>query len=128
MESSYLYVERVGELEKCPNRYVAFNEKNELCSSVFIHNNLEIVLQGNVSVAVSSIPTMGTSHACTEFEQDSAKSRVSQISVCKNVKGYSDIVTCETYDYGECRIHFETECDTILGPSEVSYQCNENDS
>ena len=128
VEPSYLYVERVGDLEECPNKYEAFNEKTELCSSVFIHSNLKIVLQGNISVSVSSIPAMERSPKCPEVEWDtfeSEVSEVSQISVCKNVKGFDDIVKCESYDNGECRINFETDCDTILGPNEVAYQCND---
>ena len=107
VEPSYLYVERVGELEECPNKYVAFTEETEPCSAVFIHSDLEIVLQGYISVSVRSIPMMGTSPVCPEFEQDTAESRVSETSVCKNVKGYSDIVTCTSYyDDNECRIYF----------------------
>ena len=89
VEPSYLYVERVGDLEGCPNKYVAFNEKTELCSSVFIHSNLKIFLQGNISVSVSSIPAMERSPKCPEVEWDTFESEVSEVnqtSVCKNVK------------------------------------------
>ena len=106
--------------------HIAFNEKNELCSSVFIHSNLEIVLQGNISVAVSSIPVMETSPKCPEFELNTSRSEESQTDDCKNVKGYGDIVTCASYyDDNECRIDFWMECGTILGPFEVVYQCND---
>ena len=128
VEPSYLYVKRVGELLECQKKYVAWKEKNEPCSSAFIQSNLEIVLQGNVSVFISSIPSMETMLVCPEVEWDTVESEVSELSqtsVCKNVKGFDDIIRCESYDNGECKIKFKTDCDTILGPNEVVYQCND---
>ena len=122
---SYLYVKRVGESLECPNKYVTFTENMETCSAVFIHRDIEIVLQGDISVSVSSIPVMEAIPLCPELEWDTVGSEVSQTSVCKNVKGFDDIVKCESYDNSECKIKFKTDCDTILGPNEVVYQCND---
>ena len=126
VEPSYLYVKRVGELEECPNRYVAFEKNTETCNSIFIHSNLEIVLQGNISVSVRSIPVMETLPSCPEFEQGKLSHETGRTNVCKNVKGYRDILTCASY-YGSdyCRIYYRTKCNAVLGPNEVVYQCKD---
>ena len=127
VQPSFLYVKRIGELEECPNRYVAFRVDTEPslpCNSVFNHKNLEVVLQGNINVYFRSIPT--TLQQCPEVEWDTAGSELSQNNNCKNVKGYSDIVKCESNGNRECRISFETDCHAILSFNEVTYQCNEN--
>ena len=121
---SYIYVERVGELKKCPNKYVAFNDKMDPCSSVFIHRNLEIALQGNISVFIRGIPAMQTLRPCPEYELDTFRGEVSQTDECRNVKGYNNIISCNYYG-NVCNMPIRSECDSILGPNKVVYKCND---
>ena len=123
-EPSFLYIERIGVMERCPNKYVAFREENEPCSSVFVHRNLVIVLKGNVSGFISGVSAIETLPPCPEFQQNVTEMEaISQLSYCKNVRGYNEKFTCQSHaDY--CRINFQTNCATILNPYEVQFHCN----
>ena len=119
-EPSFLYVERIGVMERCPNKYVAFWEENEPCSSVFVHRNLEIVLTGNISVFISGVSAIETLPPCPEFQQNVTEMEaICQLSYCKNVREYNEKFTCQAdFSFDYCRIA------TILNPYEVEFYCN----
>ena len=121
-ESAFVYVKRDGDLENCLHRFVVLNGKIESCISIFIHNNIQVIMQGNISLYIGDVPVMETLPVCPE-EAIQDNERVP--SYCSDVEGYNEIISCDPQISFECRINFPPNCGTILGHSEVIYQiCN----
>ena len=127
---SFLHVERLGNMEICLNKYVVIENQPEGCISTLSHQNILLVLNGEASIFVGDIPSMEIPPQCPEFSIQRLNENVSHTLNCNYVKGYSDKITCEhdlTVDYVDCRLNFQTHrnCNAILGPRDLSFQCND---
>ena len=89
-EPDFLYVEREGVSDNCLHKYVVFNEQIEICSSMFIHKKVEIIIQGNFDLYIMEIPETEPLPKCPESDVIRDSKRVGQISHCSNVKGYNE--------------------------------------
>ena len=121
---AFVYIERTN-LEYCSNKYVAYREQVETCTSVLLSRNIQLVLQGNTSIFLTWMPGSESMSICPESVNSvNLNKSVSQVSDCKDVKGYNDKITCNLYhhDYGRCILTFPTSCKTTLGYNEVLYE------
>ena len=126
-ESAFVYVERDGNLGNCLHKYVVLNEDIDTCSSIFIHENFQVIMQDNVTVHMSRVTTIEALPKCPEEEEDIQDGERGQISRCSNVKGYNVRIECDPQISHACRIKFSPNCGAILGYSEVRYQkCNQD--
>ena len=123
-EPAFVHMERDGNLENCLHKYVVFNEEVDTCSLIFIHDNIQVIIQGNINIYMSDVTTLEVSPKYPE-EDIKNDERVGQISRCSNVKGYNERISCDPKISLECRIKFPPNCGTVLFHSEVIYQiCN----
>ena len=126
-EHSFLYVERLGNLEVCLNKYIVFEKQHEGCFSILSHPNISVVMYGVANVFVSDISSLGIPPECPEFNTQRYGENVSQTSNCYSVNGYTNKITCEQGLGLNCRLKFLIleNCDAILGPREVTFRCND---
>ena len=118
---AFVYIER-SDLEHCPNKYVAFREQVDTCTSVLLSRNIQLTLQGNTSIFLTKIPGSECMSICPEsVDSVNLNKSVSQVSDCKDVKGYNDKITCNPHD-GWCILNFPTNCNANLGYNEVLYE------
>ncbi len=127
---SYLYYKRTDIPLLCHNKYVDFGELNEPCKSVINDRNVEVTLQGFVSLYISYVMTStDTSEQCPDFLEGNMEhldDNVDKRSDCKNMQGYNTVIMCMFYG-DTCRIELKPNCDAILGSRKVTYQCDNND-
>ncbi|XP_072040752.1 LOW QUALITY PROTEIN: uncharacterized protein [Amphiura filiformis] len=129
LEESFMYVDLLNDADHCRNKYIVFNDISEQCIAFIPQRNMTIVLQGVFSMSINDRQVTGTSQRCPNFDKDIIG--VNQSSTCKKVQLYDNKLTCWSlifYFGNRCRIQFRTICDTILGPREVIYQCNDHNS
>ena len=120
-EPSFLYIEHDGDLENCDNKYVVFNEQIDICSSIVNHKNIQVNLQGKVSLVIRDVPTMDILSKCPK-EGVSTTENVSQLSNCSGLKIYNESISCDPQDVHMCRIKFPSNCGAVLGHREVTYE------
>ena len=122
--SSFLYIERHSGSNYCSNKYVVFKEEETLgCSAIFVHTDIQIVVQGNIGVFISDIPVLEPLPPCLDermMNQTGVEVNHHE-SFCKNGVGYKEKFTCQFAR--NCRISFDMNCNAILGPNEVMFQC-----
>ena len=121
---AFVYIER-NDLEYCPNKYIAYREQPETCMSVLLSRNVQFILQGNTSIFLTKIPGSESMSICPEsVDSFSLSKSVSQVTDCKDVKGYNDKITCDHGDpkAGRCILKFPTNCNATLGYNEVLYE------
>ena len=122
-ESSFLYIERVNGSDYCSNKYVVFREEETLgCSAIFVHTDIQIVVQGNIGVFISDIPVLEPLPPCVDermMNQTGVEVNYHE-SFCKNGVGCKEKFTCQFAR--NCRISFDMNCNAILGPNEVTFQ------
>ena len=125
--SSFIYIERDKDHEKCLSKYVVIGEQNETCKSIIITDtNIQIFLQGNTTLLIRDIPVIETSSSCAgEINFIQNNKNVSQISDCSDVKKYNQLFSCMSKDPSECKIEFPSNCGAIIGQREVRFeQCD----
>ena len=80
---AFVYIER-SDLEHCPNKYVAFREQVDTCTSVLLRRNIQLTLQGNTSIFLTKIAGSESLSICPEsVDSVSLNQSVSQVSDCK---------------------------------------------
>ena len=131
----FLFMERLGDLDGCSNRYVVLNHQMEACSVKIWHRNVLLVFQGNVSVNIFGMAGYQTQQICPEplieqiFDDDDDDSQeqngLTSSPRCHNVKGYNDTITCYPLDDegGVCVVEFKSRCNATLGNREVLIHC-----
>ena len=126
-EDSFLYVERLGNLEVCLNKYLVFGKQQEGCMYILSHPNISVVMYGVANVFVSNIPSLEISQECPEFNTKRSDENISNTSNCYSIKGYTNKIACEQGLGLYCRLNFQIHrnCDAILGPREVTFRCND---
>ena len=121
-----VYVERKGNYEECPDRYVLIDGHDKGCIALFQNNHLELTL----SVLLSEVQSSGAFH-CPELVKNLEIAKRYNHS-CANVKSYNSIVTCGSqyeyyyyyyYDDGTCNLDFMSKCIKFLGKNDVVFQC-----
>ena len=129
-ESFFLYVERLGELDVCINKYVIFNGNPNACSGILLHESLYLNLEGNVSIFVTEVSASEINHVCPESNSNIlGVTGVDQTQYCKSVQGYTNHITCFFYSWfgDRCYIIFPSNCNATLGYREVAFQCYDHD-
>ena len=120
-----MYIERNGNLSVCKNKYLVFEEQYEVCNLIFVHTNIQVILQGRAKVLLAAIPTLDLSIQCpelnTQFKDNGEK--LNQTTHCKNIKGYMKKITCGPSFKDPCNLNVHDACDVILAYRKVIYQC-----
>ena len=121
-----MYIERNENLSICENKYLVFEEQNEVCNLIFVHTNIQIILQGDARVLLAAIPTLDLSMHCPESNAQlrSNDETRNQTSYCKNVKGYMKKITCGPSSDDPCNLNVHEACDVVLAHRKVIYQCD----
>ncbi len=108
------HIQRIGTLDDCFNKYVAFNNDN--CTTTLIHDDIQMVLQGTADFIITEVKT--SLSKCPEdvhFDQN-------QLQNCKNVKGYNHQILCDPSIRAAFKINLPPNCCEILGTKEVDYE------
>ena len=132
--SIYLLISRKysGPEEPCFYRFTMIGIQLEACRVVFIQNDYEIHLQGNVSVGFKEVIVTDESvflaTRCLENELESLQyyTNMSTLPKCSHMKDYQEVVTCEEHfdkDKNHCRLEFLRNCNAILRNREVDFIC-----
>ena len=116
---AFVYIERT-DLEYCLNKYVAFREQAEKCTTPLVSRNIQLTLQGNTNALITEIPKLESLSTRPE-SGDNVYLNVSQVSGCKNIKGYYHKITCDQQN-GKCELNFPTDCNATLSYNEVLYE------
>ena len=126
--SSFLYVESLGNLNVCLNKYIVFEDQSKECMSILSHSTVLVVLIGVSDVFVRSIPIMEILPECPELNTSRHDQNVSHTSICNSIKGYNSKIDCVPSIGSDCRLNFQADnnCQAILGRREVTYQCTEH--
>ena len=124
-----MYVERNGNLSVCKNKYLVFEEQHEVCNLIFVHTNIQIILQGRAKVLLAAIPAVDLSIQCPEssIQLKSNDETQNPTGYCKSVKGYMKKITCGPSYNNPCNL-IRDACDVILAYRKVIYQCNNETS
>ena len=129
-----IYIERLGDLLHCQNKYLILKGTNQPCEITFVHSELEVWIHGSVNVLVTEMSTTDHFQSLPCPESDLGTSKVSQIPDCDNIKGYNHISTCQprndyvywdssfTDDPVVCSLDFPENCTANLGDREVFIQ------
>ena len=120
-----IFVERIGHLMNCTNRYVVVKTQDRSCRSVFIHDSIRFNLKGNVSLLISSIELSDFHTLLCPESNHPVISGGGQIQNCQNVKGYKEQITC-TLQNGYCRMPFSKHCNATLSQTVVIFHCLDN--
>ena len=127
-EPSFMYIKLDGDLQKCQNKYVVFNDQPEACYSTVNHNNIQVNLQGNISLILNNIPTMASTFPkCLEGDEIQDNENASHVFDCSNVNGYNDIISCDPQIIDECKIQFPPNCGAVLDHREIIYMKSDDD-
>ena len=120
---AFVYIERT-DLEHCSNKYFAYREEVDTCTSVLLSRNIQITLQGSTSIYIIAIPESETLSICPEYVNSVHSNKSVSQPDCKDVRGYNDKITCDPKD-DRCRLKFPTNCSVTLGYNEIVYEnCN----
>ena len=126
-DSFPLYIERLGELDLCTNRYVVFYTYSDTCSAILLQKSIHLNIQGDVNILITGISAEDSNPVCPESRNKNILpgSRVNQTQDCE-VKGYTDHFTCSPI-FGYCKIEFQFSCSATLGHRRVSLECLNHD-
>ena len=121
-----MYIERNQNLSFCENKYLVFEEQNEVCNLIFVHTNIQIILQGNARILLAAIPSLNLSIQCPESNTQLINNdkKVNQTTYCKNVKGFMKKITCGPSYFDTCNLNVNEACKVTVSQRKVIYQCN----
>ena len=120
----FLLAERKGELPNCKNRYVVIKYGSVPCTSIFRHPDLQLSLQGNVSVKISEIPVDSSVPLCPVNGIN--EQLFPDITLCVSEE-FNHQITCTLSSKRVCSFEFPANCNASLGHRYVEFQCQDND-
>ena len=145
----YIYVENIGPLSTCLNRFLVFMGPLEPCEVYFANNTVQLHFRGNFAVYVHAQYMMVKEEhppGCPEYDnQVMVGALEGQTSNCKHVKGFGSIIQCvrtnhwwwvynQLKDRWEWRLKKSSRCDMqcphncscMLTDRQVVYNCSKN--
>ena len=137
----FFWAQRLGMLDDCKTKYTIVKDIPSICYLTFKHKNVQLNMQGDVSLLLKETSAADSTLNCTEVDkylQDS--SNKSLLFVCHGVREINETIMCyshvETrrsyriaYSQGEpvCKFDFRSNClSTLESNGHVSYKCVEN--
>ncbi len=126
--NAFLYVEKQGGFGYCQNKFVVI-VADEPCFSVFPQTNLQLFLQGNASIRLSSIGINQSYPVCevdaiTEVSKDGriAVPEISEANRCQ-MNEFNHSISCNSFLDHECSFEFPSYCNATLGKNYVQFTC-----
>ena len=125
--TDYIYVERLGSIEQCSHRYVAFRHPMQTCNPYFWHNTIHLHFRGNFSISIDANKTLPADGTFRCPEDIGLEVMANQAPDCE-MKGYELVTHCIKTVYWwkeavECYLQCPDNCSCILGNREVLYGC-----
>ena len=145
--TDYMYVERMGHLGVCSNRYVAFMELQQSCKANFGNTDIQLHFRGDFAIGIQDV--MGGKYhsiGCPENvnQEDMVGALEGQTSNCKQAKGFQSVIECVRanhwwwiYEYfkvlptdvnstSRCDMQCPKNCSCILTDRQFVYNCLQN--
>ena len=144
--TDYLYVERMGQLGVCSNRYVVFMELlQQPCRANFGNAAIQLHFRGDIAVGIQEIMVEEDRPLkCPEVNQeDMVGALEGQTSNCKQVQGFSSVIQCVRTNHqwrvfhetwwkwdskptSRCDVQCPKNCSCILTDRQVVYNCSQS--
>ena len=145
----YMYIERMGQLGVCSNRYVALMELQQpSCKVNFGNAAIQLHFRGDIAVGVQDAMVDEDHHlGCPEDvnQDDMVGALEGQTSNCKQVKGFGSVIQCvrtnhkwwvfnelegwwewESKPTSRCDVQCPDNCSCIFTDRQVVYNCSQN--
>ena len=117
-----LYIEDMEPIEDCPSNIYAIHGHYSQCSSLILHKNFGVNLQGNVSIAITEISNHQVDNMkCILIDEMIVK--VNQTIPTCDVKKYDDIQTCDKPGNPFCGFTFPPNCNAALNYRDIRLNC-----
>ena len=125
--TDYIYVERLGPIEQCSHRYVAFRHPMQTCNPYFWHKAIHLHFRGNLSISIDANKTLPADGTFRCPEDIGLEVMANEAPDCE-MKGYESVTHCIKTIYWwkeavECYLQCPDNCSCILGNREVLYGC-----
>ena len=148
--TDYLYVERMGQLSVCSNRYVAFMELlQQPCKANFGNIAIQLHFRGDIAVGIHNVMIEDHPLGCPEdvTHEDMVDALGGQTSNCKQVKGFSSVIQCVRTNHqgwiriyndlrgrwewdskptSRCDVQCPNNCSCMLTDRQVLFNCSQN--
>ena len=147
--TDYMYIERMGQLGVCSNRYVALMELQQpSCKVNFGNAAIQLHFRGDIAVGVQDAMVDEDHHlGCPEDvnQDDMVGALEGQTSNCKQVKGFGSVIQCvrtnhkwwvfneleswwewESKPTSRCDVQCPDNCSCIFTDRQVVYNCSQN--
>ena len=148
--TDYLYVERMGQLGVCSNRYVVFMELlQQPCRANFGSAAIQLHFRGDIAVGIQEIMVEEDRPLkCPEVNQeDMVGALEGQTSNCKQVQGFSSVIQCVRTNHqwwiriyndltgqweydskptSRCDVQCPNNCSCMLSNRQVLFNCSQN--
>ena len=126
-QNYHLLVESLDVLSAdCQYAYAVIDGRGTPCRTILYHQNMQITLQGNVSILLrevvsshqrSAVKCIGT----YGFKNESTPDQ--ELPNCA-VTGYHDVIVCSTQNSNNCSVDFPPNCNSTLGYREAQFRCS----
>ena len=143
--TDYMYVERMGHLDVCSNRYVAFMElMQQPCKANFGSAAIQLHFRGGITVGIQDVMVEDRPLGCPEdVNQELLGALEGQTSNCKQVKGFGSVVQCVGTNHqwwvltdgrlesgskptSRCDVQCPNNCSCMLPDRQVVYNCSQS--
>ena len=145
--TDYMYVERMGQLSVCSNRYVVLMElQQQPCKVNFGNGAIQLHFRGDIAVGIHDIMEEEEYPLeCPEDvnQEDMVGAREGQTSNCKQMKGFASVIQCVRTNHqwrvfregwwkldskptSRCDVQFPNNCSCILMDKQVLFNCSQN--
>ncbi len=121
--ATFIYIERVGDLLNCQNRYTVI-AADQPCDILFSHSKFKLYLKGDATVIISDIPRRQGSK-CPNYVTEHHE--ISDMRVC-STREFNYSISCVAFFNGVCSFESLSDCYVILGNRYVEYKCGDNNS
>ena len=147
--TDYIYIERMGQLGVCSNRYVAFMDlPQQPCKANFGNAAIQLHFRGDIAIGIQDV-MVEDDHplGCPEDidQEDMEGALEGQTSNCKGLKGFGFVVHCVRTNFqwwlphsycgnlrkelvlsSQCDISCFNNCSCILMDRQVFFNCSQN--
>ena len=146
--TDYMYIERMGPLGVCSNRYVTFMELlQQPCEANYGNAAIQLHFRGDITVGIQDVMVEENDLECPEDvnKQEMVGALEGQTSHCRHVRGFGSIVHCiKTYHQwwiwnhlegrwklgskptSRCDMQCPNYCFCVLADRQVVYNCMQN--
>ena len=129
--SEYIYLQRLGPLDACTNRYVEFTHPLQVCDLHIWYDAINLYFRSNINISIHAGETIEADDSLRCPEVINHKDNEVSIPGCE-VKVYESIIQCTSqleYDWDSepttiCDLQCPHNCSCILSNREVMYNCS----